>query len=579
MRVDTDAADDGGRRTSQTDWIRDAIHASGDVLYEWDIASDRIWWAGRAADLLGSARTVKALASGAAFNSRINPEDLPLRLKALSDHLNDGAPYDCEYRVRADNGSFAWVHDRGAAQRSPRGQPLRVIGTLRPVTARKQHEARLERLANFDELTGHLNKARLRDALEHALAYSRRYDVPGAFLVVGVDKLAWINNSFGYEVGDKVLIAIGRCLDSCLRSCDIIGRIGADRFGVILGKCNAEQMTRATDRILQTLRESPIEIGEAPVHVTVSIGGIAFPAHPTSAYDIMTKAETSLKQAKREGRDRFCAYRPGDPNGEELRRSLDLAAQVTQAMRDRRLMLAYQPIVTREGAPAFYECLLRLREASGDVVPAGAFIAAVEELGLVRTVDRYVLELAVERLLDNPATRLAINISGLTVSDASWLRSLRALLGTRPEVARRLIVEITETATLNDIEESSRFITAVRDLGCRVAVDDFGAGFTSFSHLKALTIDIVKLDGSFIRNIDTNPDNQMFVRNLLGLASAFGLETVAECVETAAEAAFVAAEGVTYHQGWFYAKPVLELPARPVARLLTPTVEGLRAAV
>ncbi|MBX6323829.1 MAG: sensor domain-containing diguanylate cyclase, partial [Rhodospirillaceae bacterium] len=321
MRVETDVPGDGERRVAtQTDWIRDAVEASGDVLYEWDIASDRIWWAGRAADLFGSARSADALSSGTVFNGRINPEDLPLRLKALSDHLNDGAPYDCEYRVRNDDGSFAWVHDRGAVQRSASGEPVRVVGTLRPVTARKQHEARLERLANFDELTGHLNKARLRDALEHALAYSRRYNVPGAFLVVGVDKLTWINNTFGCEVGDRVLIAVGRCLDSCLRSCDIIGRIGADRFGIILGKCNAEQMTRATERILQSLRDSPIEVGDAQIHVTVSIGGIAFPAHPTSTHDIMTKAETSLKQAKREGRDRFCAFRPSDPNSGTLRR-------------------------------------------------------------------------------------------------------------------------------------------------------------------------------------------------------------------------------------------------------------------
>jgi diguanylate cyclase (GGDEF)-like protein len=576
MRVRKDVADTR-QRTSQTDWIRDAIEASGDVLYEWDIASDRIWWAGRPSDLLGSERAVEALDSGAAFNSRINPEDLPLRLKALSDHLNDGVPYDCEYRVRSDSGSFAWVHDRGAAQRSAQGEALRVVGTLRPVTARKQHEARLERLANFDELTGHLNKARLRDALEHALAYSLRYDVPGAFLVVGVDKLAWINNTFGYEVGDKVLIGVGRCLDACLRSCDIIGRIGADRFGVILGKCTDEQMARATDRILQSLRDTPIEIGDSPVHVTVSIGGIGFPKHPTSAYDVMTKAETSLKQAKREGRDRFCAYRPTDPQSEELRRSLDLASQVTQAMRDRRLLLAYQPIVTQEGKPAFYECLLRLRELNGAVIPAGSFIAAVEELGLVRTVDRYVLEMAIDRLAETPDITLAINISGLTVSDASWLRSLRAMLIAKPELAQRLIVEITETAALHDIEESSRFITAVRDLGCRVAVDDFGAGFTSFSHLKALTIDIVKLDGSFIKGIDANPDNQLFVRNLLGLANAFGLETVAECVETAAEAAFVAAEGVTYQQGWFYAKPSLEVP-QPQMQDGHGPVEPLRAA-
>jgi diguanylate cyclase (GGDEF)-like protein len=577
MRDRQDAARDTGM--TQADWIRRAVEASGDVIYEWDIVTDRIDWAGRCEDVIGSTTAVMSIRTAAAFNSRINPEDLPLRLKALSDHLNDGAVYDCEYRVRCEDGSFAWVHDRGAAQRGTDGRAERMVGTLRPVTARKQHEARLERLANFDELTGHLNKARLRDALEHALAYTARYNVPGAFLVVGVDKLAWINNTFGYEAGDKVLIALGQCLDSCLRSCDVIGRIGADRFGVILGRCNEEQMTRATDRILQAVRESAIVVGDDNLHVTVSIGGLALPSHPSSAHDIMIKAETGLKQAKREGRDRYCAYQASGPQGQALRRSLELAGQVTEAMREGRLVFAFQPIVTTIGhETAFYECLLRMRDRDGQVIPAGAFIAAVEELGLVRAVDRYVLELAVDTLKVHREVSLAINISGLTASDHSWLRTLRALLLSEPEVARRLIVEITETAALHDIEESARFITAVRELGCRVAVDDFGAGYTSFNHLKALTIDIVKLDGAFIRDIHNSGDNRMFVRNLLGLAEAFGLETVAECVETAAESAFLTAEGVTYQQGWYHGKPQLELPGAKAQVGAAVQAEPLKAA-
>lgn len=578
MRDRQDAARDTG--TTKADWIRRAVEAAGDVIYEWDVTTDRIDWAGRCQDVIGSEVAVAAMRTAAAFNSRINPEDLPLRLKALSDHFNDGAVYDVEYRVRCENGAFAWVHDRGAAQRGPGGEPELMVGTLRPVTARKQNEAKLERLANFDELTGHLNKSRLRDALEHALAYMARYSVPGGFLVVGVDKLAWINNTFGHEAGDKVLIAVGQALDSCLRSCDVIGRIGADRFGVILGRCTEEQMTRATERILQAVRESPILADGDSIHVTVSIGGLAFPSHPCSAYDVMTKAETGLKQAKREGRDRYCPYRASGPQGQALRRSLELAGQVTEAMREGRLMFAFQPIVTTIGHEvALYECLLRLKDRDGQIVPAGAFIAAVEELGLVRAVDRYVMELAIDTLKAHPTVNLAINISGLTASDHSWLRSLRALLLPEPDVARRLVVEITETAALHDIEESARFITAVRDLGCRVAVDDFGAGYTSFNHLKALTIDIVKLDGSFIRDIHNSGDNRLFVRNLLGLAEAFGLETVAECVETAAESAFLTAEGVTYQQGWYHGKPALQLPsntarAEPVA---VAEVEPLKA--
>ncbi len=543
----------------QLAWLRRAIEAAGDIVYEWDLASDRITWIGRFTEIFGGEALLPR--TGEAFNARLNPEDLPARLKALGDHLSHGQIYDCEFRVRGENGTFCWVHDRGAAEGPPNGSPQRVVGSLRLITARKQNEARLERLASFDELTGHFNRMRLRDSLDHALAYSGRYDAGGAYLVVGVDKLAMINNAYGYEAGDGVLIAVGQRLDRCLRSSDIIGRIGADRFGVVLARCSEEQMTRAAERILEAVREDAIEVAGMRIHVTVSIGGIMFPAFLGTAYDVMAKAETALKQAKKEGRDGLVSYRVSRQQELLHRRSQSIGEQVQQAMRDGRLMFAYQPVVnSTDHRTAFYECLLRMRDEAGELVPAGAFVPVVEQLGMMRVVDRHVLDLAVRELAEHDDVVLAINISGLTATDQSWLRAMLAQLKGKPDMARRLIVEITETAALHDIEESARFVSALRDVGCRVAVDDFGAGFTSFRHLRSLTVDIVKIDGSFVRNLADNVDNQLFVRNLLGLADAFGLETVAECVETQEDASFLVGEGVKYLQGYYFGRPSLERP-------------------
>ncbi|MGD9868952.1 MAG: EAL domain-containing protein, partial [Hyphomicrobiales bacterium] len=162
---------------------------------------------------------------------------------------------------------------------------------------------------------------------------------------------------------------------------------------------------------------------------------------------------------------------------------------------------------------------------------------------------------------------LAVNISGLTTTDPVWLRTLKSLLQGRPDLAKRLVLEITETAALQDIEETARFLGEIRGLGCRVALDDFGAGFTSFRHLQALTFDIVKIDGAFIRQLHDNPEQQLFVRNLVGLAEAFGLETVAECVETGEDAAFLANEGVQFLQGYYFGRPSQERPWRNVVSL------------
>jgi diguanylate cyclase (GGDEF)-like protein len=547
--------------SGQFDWLQRAIEAAGDLLYDWDLSTDRITWIGSGAEIFGT-DDLKGVVTGEGFVGRINPEDVPTRLKALSDHFAEGNQYDCEYRIRGDNGTFCWVHDRGRAQRAGNAVPGRMIGSLRLVNARKQHEARLERLASFDELTGHLNHVRLREALEHALTYSRRSEVPGGYLVIGVDKLSLVNNSMGHEAGDSILIEIGQRLDRCLRASDVVGRIGMDRFGIVLGQCSDGQMARAAERILQAVRETPFATDGTDSHVSVSIGGVPFTEFCNTAYDVMAKAETALKQAKRDGRDRFVMYQVSEQQGEMHRRNLAVGSQVKDALRDRRLQFAFQPVVRAGNKEAvFHECLLRMRDENGEIIPAGVFVPIIEQLGLVRLIDRYVLDLAVQALIDHPTLNLAINISGLTSSDQSWLRTLSALVKSKPDVARRLIIELTETSALTDIEESARFLSAIRELGCRVAVDDFGAGFTSFRHLKSLTLDIVKIDGSFVRNLADNVDNQLFIRNLLGLAEAYGMETVAECVETQEDARFLIGEGVKYLQGYYFGRPSMETPA------------------
>ena len=185
---------------------------------------------------------------------------------------------------------------------------------------------------------------------------------------------------------------------------------------------------------------------------------------------------------------------------------------------------------------------------------------AIEQLGFIRVIDRHVLETAVEELADNPKVHLGINISGLTATDRSWLRAIIALLRDKREVARRLLVEITETEALHDIEESARFVGSLHELGCRVALDDFGAGFTSLRHLQALGVDIVKIDGSFVRNLTQSNANQVFLRHLVGLAKGLGLQTVAEMVETSEEASILQQEGVGFLQGYYFGRPSLEKP-------------------
>ena len=537
------------------EWIEAALVSAGDVAYFWDVATDRLTWAGNLSEMLIDV-PLEVLASGHALNDRIHPEDLPRRLKALSDHFALGKQYDCEYRLRTGHGQVVWVHDRGLAQMGGAGVPRTMAGTLRIITQRKQTEARLERAANYDDLTGHFNKSRLRQELEQAMSFARRFSISGAFLVIGVDKLALINSAYGYEVGDAVLVTVGQRLDRFMRASDVVGRLSGDRFGIVLTQCPEDAIAAAMDRIIEVMRDKPIDVDGQSVPVTVSIGCVMFPHFTSTAYDVIARAETALNAAKLAGRSCWQVHRPSEQQSLQHRRHMVVAAEVQRAVREDRLVFVYQPIVRADDFEVIkYECLLRLRDEQGKIMSAAEFIPVVEELGMTRFMDRHVLDMAVADLRADPALQLSMNISGLTATDQAWLRALNSAIKATPEVAPRLVVEITETAALHDIEETARFVNAVRDLGCRVAIDDFGAGFTSFRHLKALTVDMVKIDGSFVRDLAVNVDNQLFIRNLMGLAETFGLKTCAEFVENAEDAAFLVKAGVDFLQGYYFGRP------------------------
>jgi len=538
-----------------------ALTASGDVVYEWDVARDTLRWSGPAGEMF-ALQDLDPIESGDLFHGRINSEDLKERLKRLSRHFATGARFDCEYRLRNGDGEFMWVHERGQANFLPDGRPLVMRGVLRAITSRKRAEQRLEYLANYDELTGHFNRFRLRQAIDFALTACRRFARSGAFLTVDIDNIAMINDAFGFETGDAVLSGLAERLDHLTGATDIVGRIEGDCFGLLLDNCDEDGAAEVAEKIISGVRETAIQTVVGDIAITVSIGGIVFPNSAQTSFDVMSRAEMALRQAKRDGRNHYVVYRLTEMQRLNLRQDMSIAKEVQEALLDNRLVLAYQPIVDcKTFQPQFYECLLRMRRTDGEVLAAGAFVPVVEQLGLMRQIDHSTLDLAVAELERDPNVHLTLNISGMTASDHPWLRRLVGMLRGRPEIACRLTIEITETVVLQDLDESARFVAAVRDLGCRVALDDFGAGYTSFRNLQALAVDMVKIDGAFVRDLAERPDNQLFIRTLLGLAKGFGLATVAECVETQAEADILVNEGVTYLQGFFYGKPELDRAA------------------
>ena len=538
--------------------LRAAIAAAGDVIYEWDLVSDRIHWSGQITELLGLPSDAQSVC-GDDLLGRIHPEDLPRRQVAMLDHFSNREPFDCEYRIRRPNGDFLWVHDRGYAELSQSGQPLKMVGVLRVVTRLKQNEARLEYLASFDELTGHFNRNRLREELDHTLTYASRYRIPGAYLTLGIDKLSLINNAYGYSTADGIIVAVGRCLEEALRASDVIGRVGDDRFGVVLGSCPVEQLPSAAEKILQTVRRAPMQTPNGVIHVTASIGAIAFPDCAGTAYEAMARADVALQDAKDNGRNCYVLYKPSEVQRQTHRLDVQTCESVRQALTEDRIVFAYQPIVdTSTNEVDHYECLVRMLGDDGKIITAGQFIPSVEKLGLIRQLDRHTLSMALNELSHFPSIKLAVNISGITPTDRTWMRMLLARLKDSPEIAERLTLEITETMALRDLDESRSFVRTLRGLGCHVSLDDFGAGYTSFRLLKTLDVDGVKIDGSFVRHVAENGDNLLFIRTLHELADGFGLRTVAESVENQADLDVLRHHGITRMQGFHFGHPSIE---------------------
>jgi diguanylate cyclase (GGDEF)-like protein len=453
-------------------------------------------------------------------------------------------------------GALMTASDTGAADprvATPDADAARAAG--------KDHQSRLEDRVNYDELTGHYNRTRLREAVDRTIVAALRQPGVAAFLALGIDNMTGINREFGRTAADTVLIEVGRRLDDCLRVSDLVGRLGGDRYGILLPHCPDEYVSVAAEKILEAVRSAPIDTERGRVAATASIGAASFCDRGSTSFEVMTRAEAALADAKRTGRNRHVHYRSSEDQRERERRCAAIGDAVQAALRQDRVTLAFQPVVSATtGEVDYYECLMRLRDAAGGVLAAGDFIQEIERFGYIRLVDRYILDKVLAEAARHPGITFGFNISALTTADRPWLRSLTARLRANPQLAGRLVIEITETAALYDIEESARFVSALRRAGCRVALDDFGAGHTSLQHLQSLAVDMVKIDRSLIRDITTNSESQVFLRHLLGLAKGFGFSTIAEGVETEEEAEILRREGVGFLQGYRYGMATLDPP-------------------
>jgi diguanylate cyclase (GGDEF)-like protein len=533
-----------------------------ETAYVWDIRTGRMDWESNAGRVLGI-DDKKQISTGAGYHALIAAEHLNRRLEAFSRSTGGdrvrGVPYRMQYQLHTGglrSDETIRVEDQGRWWPGVDGHPTLARGVVRVIHDQYLEEQRLLVRSDLDELTGQLNRIRLTEALSTVLSRIERNRQSCGFLMVAVNNLSVINETFGFEVGDETIAEVARRIRGKLRGGDVIGRYSSNKFGIVLMDCGAGALRIAAERFMKAVKETTIKTSACELSATVSIGGVIVPDQANAVPDTLNYSLRALDFAKSKRFDCFVLYEPEAALESSRARSKKIADSVIRALEERRMRLALQPMVgAKSGKPELYECLLRMEKPDGGLVSAGEFVPVAEQLGLSRLIDRRTLELAIELLNRHPDLVISLNVSGLTCSDNEWLAALRRLTGGRPEMLSRIVVEITETVAIEDLDQSIHFVDTLKELGCRVAIDDFGAGYTSFRNLKLLNVDIVKIDGAFVKNLADDTSDQIFVKTMIDLAQNFGLETVAEWVGDERTVKHLTDAGITYMQGYYYGMP------------------------
>ncbi len=448
------------------------------------------------------------------------------------------------------SGDKLWIEDNGRWFAGPDGKPARAHGVVRLIGERHERESKLIQLAQFDPLTGEINRAHLIEVLGGILDEAVRFRTSCGFLLIAIDHLGRLNEAYGFDVTEQVIAQLAKRLHPRLRADDRLGRFSGNKFGVVLKTCTPEELTTAAERLLTAVRDEPMQTTAGAVAVTITIGGVTAPRHARTVAEILHRAQDALKAAREKRHGSFAAYRPNMERDALRKESVRATDEIVAALNDRRIALAFEPVVTAAHRQvAFYECLMRIVRSDGTIAHANEIIPVAERVGLVRMLDYRVLELVVAELAEAPSLQASVNVSPASTIDPDWWSGLGVLLRTHKSAAERLIIEITETAAIQDIDDTRGFVTRVKDLGCRIAIDDFGAGYTSFRNLRKLGVDIVKIDGAFVQNIIKSEDDRAFVHTLIDLSRRLGLKTVAEWVQDEQAALTLTDWGCDYLQG------------------------------
>ncbi|MCP5424985.1 MAG: EAL domain-containing protein [Gammaproteobacteria bacterium] len=462
-----------------------------------------------------------------------------------------------DFRMFNSNEECRWLRIIGALLTERQGN--RVAGLLLDVTQEKHSEQRIAYLINHDPLTGLINRRHFQERLEEQISYNRRYQASSALLFMDLDQFKYINDTYGHHTGDEYLRQVADHLRRHLRENDVVGRLGGDEFGVILPNTKADQALLLADRLVKSLNSQEFVHEERSTTFSASMGVVLLPEHGDHAGELLAKADTAMYKAKDQGRNTFALFEEG-AHVTYMQEKIHWEERIRRALRDNRFQLYFQPIVDlQKGAVSHYESLLRMHGDQGEIFAPGAFIGVAERFGQIRDIDHWVVVNALQTQGDSirngKPVSLTVNLSGRHFGTPQILEIIEEATERFAANPNSIVFEVTETAAVENFTHACTFIQALREKGYRIALDDFGSGFSSFDYLKHIPVDYIKIDGSFVRNLHRSEVDRIFVNAIASLARGLNVATVAEFVENRETVDILLELGVPFGQGYFFAKP------------------------
>ena len=481
------------------------------------------------------------------------------RLSELKNNMRDVLQFDSEFV--SDQGGTIYLDWTCCIVEDERGQRV-ILTTGIDLTQRNRDEEALEWLAHNDPLTGIGNRRSFQNDLGKVLDL----ECEGAIVFIDVDRFKQINDLYGHTVGDQALIQIADSLRKSVRSSDSISRLAGDEFTIVLPDMHRAKLPGFLAKLSGLLNGQLLIPAEGrTIEYNVSVGAALIPEHGATEQELIVHADMAMYQAKKKGGGQWQIYDPSSGDLADLRRDHNLSSLLRHALNSQDFLeLNFQPILSIEHQTvSHYEVLLRLRNFDGEPVFPNDFIPAAERMGLIQLIDDWVLERVMQRMASDRYSghsySLSVNISAPTLQSPDFPARVTELLQSYAVDPASLVIELTETAYIENFQMVLKNLQDLSNNGVMVALDDFGVGFSSFSYLKKLPLSYVKLDGSYIRGLEDSPDNQVFVESLTRMVSAFGMETIAEFVEDAQTLAKLEELGVAYAQGYFIGKPTPQL--------------------